>query len=136
MVDKELEVVDRNELRTSSENVRNLPVLVPPVDICESENELVLLADMPGVPMENVEIDLDGDQLTIKGRVRSEYENGGHGRVIWREWQEGDYYRQFTLSSLIDREKIEAKMKDGVLKLVLPKADSAKPRKIEIKSLN
>ena len=136
MADKELQVADRNELRTSSENVRNLPIFVPPVDICESENELVLLADMPGVPMENVEIDLDGDQLTIKGRVRSEYENGEHGRIIWREWQEGDYYRQFTLSSHIDREKIEAKMKDGVLKLVLPKADSAKPRKIEIKSLD
>ena len=136
MTEKELQVVDGNELTASSQNVRNLPLFVPPVDICEYENEVVLLADMPGVPMENVEIDLQGDQLTIKGRVNPEYENLDHGRVIWREWQEGDYYRQFTVSSHIDREKIEAKMKDGVLKVVLPKAQSAKPRKIEIKYLN
>ena len=136
MADTQLQVGDGNEVRTSSENVRNLPVFIPLVDICESENEVVVLADMPGVPMENVEIDLHGDQLTIKGRVTAAYENGEQGRVIWREWQEGDYLRQFTITSNVDREKIEAKMKDGVLKLVLPKAQAAKPRKIEIEYLN
>lgn len=136
MADTQMQVGDANTVRTSLENVRNLPVFIPPVDICESENEVVVLADMPGVPMENVEIDLHGDQLTIKGRVTAAYGNGEQGRVIWREWQEGDYFRRFTITSNVDREKIEAKMKDGVLKLVLPKAQAAKPRKIEIEHLN
>lgn len=136
MADTQLQVGDANEVRTSLKNVRNFPVFIPPVDICESENEVVVLADMPGVPMENVAIDLHGDQLTIKGRVAAACENGEQGRVIWREWQEGDYYRQFTITSNVDREKIEAKMKDGVLKLVLPKAQAAKPRKIEIEHLH
>ena len=130
MAEKDLQVQENSELRTAAESARKAPVFIPPVDIRESENEVVLLADMPGVPLENVEIDLQGDQLTIRGRAGRE--NGDGGRVIWREWRQGDYQRQFTVSSHIDREKIEATMKDGVLKLVLPKAQSAKPRKIEI----
>jgi HSP20 family protein len=132
MADKELQVVDKKELDSSSENIRNAPVFTPPVDICESENEMVLFADMPGVPMENVEIDLDGDQLTIRGRAL--LGNGGNGALLLSEYRQGDYYRQFSLSKAIDRDKIEAMMKDGVLKVVLPKAEAVKPRKITVKS--
>jgi HSP20 family protein len=132
MADKELQVVDKKEVDTPSENIRNVPVFAPPVDICESETELILYADMPGVPMENVEIDLTGDLLTIRGRAL--LGNGGNGAVLLSEYREGDYYRQFNLSKSIDREKIEATMKDGVLKVVLPKAEAARPRRIEIKS--
>lgn len=132
MADKEMKVVDKKELETSSENIRNVPIFTPPVDICESENEMILFADMPGVPMENVEIDLDGDELTIRGR--SLLGNGANGAVLWSEYRPGDYYRQFNLSKAIDRDKIEAMMKDGVLKVVLPKAEAVKPRKITVKS--
>lgn len=134
MADKELQVAEKRELESPSENIRNVPTFAPPVDICESENELVLFADMPGVPMENVEINLHGDQLTIRGRVAETNGSRTNGRVLWSEYREGDYYRQFTLSRAIDREKIEAMMKDGVLKVVLPKADILKPRRIEVKS--
>jgi HSP20 family protein len=133
MADKELQTIEKREVGTPSENIRNVPVFAPPVDICESEAELVVFADMPGVPMENVEIDLTGDQLTIRGRAL--VGNGGSGSVLLSEYRQGDYYRQFSLSKAIDREKIEAKMKDGVLKVVLPKTEAAKPRKIAIKSL-
>jgi len=89
------------------------------------------MADMPGVAFDNVDIDLDNDQLTIRGSVRVEDEKG---TVLLKEYSVGDYYRQFTLSNVIDRNKIEASMKDGVLKVVLPKAEAAKPRKITVKS--
>lgn len=131
MNEQELQVVDKREIESPSENIRNMPIFTPPVDICESDNELILFADMPGVPMEGVDIDLKGDQFTIRGRVAA---RGGGGRVLLSEYREGDYFRQFTLSEAVDREKIEATMKDGVLKVVLPKTEVAKPRRIEVKS--
>lgn len=130
MAEKELQVVDKREIETSAENIRNVPVFAPDVDICESENELMLLADMPGTPLENVEIDVQGDQLTVRGRVLLGDDN--NARVLLREYRYGDYYRQFALSKAIDREKIEATMKDGVLKVVLPKVQAVKPRKIKV----
>lgn len=132
MADKELQVADKKELETPSENIRNVPMFTPPVDICESESELILFADMPGVPLTNVEIDLHGDELTIRGRVI--LENGGNGRRLLTEYREGDYFRQFTLSKAIDREKIEATMREGILKVVLPKSEVARRRRFEVKS--
>jgi len=131
MADKDLQVQEKQELQTKSESTRNVPIFVPAVDIYESQNELTLLADMPGVPIESVDIDLKDDQLTVRGQGATE-EQGG--TVLLREYAVGDYYRQFTLSNAIDREKIVASMKDGVLKLVLPKAEAAKPRKIAVKT--
>lgn len=132
MSDTDLQVEEKKEVQATAESTRNVPIFVPAVDIYESENALTLLADMPGVPIENVDIDLDADQLTIHGTiVQKEEENG---KVIFREYTAGDYHRQFMLSNDIDREKIQASMKDGVLKLVLPKAEAAKPRKIAVQS--
>jgi len=131
MADKDLQVQEKQELQSKSESTRNVPIFVPAVDIYESENELTLLADMPGVPIDNVDIDLNDDQLTIKGTATEEDQGG---TALLKEYSVGDYYRQFTVSSAIDREKIKASMKDGVLKLVLPKAEAAKPRKIEVKT--
>lgn len=131
MTDKDLQVQEKKEVQTQSESTRNVPLFIPAVDIYEKENSLVLLADMPGVPMENVEIDLNKDQLTIRGMVAAEETEG---TVLLREYAVGDYYRQFTLSNVIDQSKIEASMKDGVLKLVLPKSEAAKPRKISVQA--
>jgi len=131
MAEKDLQIEEKQEVQATGESTRNVPVFVPAVDIYESENALTLVADMPGVPIENVDIDLDSDQLTMRGTVPMQEEKG---KVIFREYTAGDYYRQFTLSSDIDRENIQASMKDGVLKLVLPKAEAAKPRKITIQS--
>ena len=131
MSDKDLSVSEKKEVQTSAESTRNVPVFIPAVDIYESESELTLVADMPGVPLEKVDIDLDGEQITIRGTVPETDESG---RVLLKEYTVGDYYRQFTLSNDKDREKIQASMKDGVLKLVLPKAEAATPRKIVVKS--
>jgi HSP20 family protein len=131
MADKDLQVEEKKEVQATGESTRNVPVFVPAVDIYESENALTLLADMPGVPIENIDIDLDSDQLTIHGTIPQTEETG---KMIFREYTAGDYHRHFTLSSDIDREKIQASMKDGVLKLVLPKGEAAKPRKITVQS--
>lgn len=106
--EKELQVIGKKELDTHSENIRNMHVFTPPVDICESENE-VILADMPGVPIEAVEIDRTGDLLTIRGR--SVMGGNGNRAVLWNEYQEGGYYRQFNLSEAVDRNKINATIK-------------------------
>ncbi len=131
MTEKDLQIPEKKEVQSSAEGTRNVPVFIPAVDIYETEQELTLMADMPGVPIESVDINLEGEQLTIRGAVP---QSDGVGRILLREYAVGDYYRQFTLSNDIDREKIQASMKDGVLKLVLPKAEAAKPRKIEVKS--
>ncbi len=131
MTEKDLQIPEKKEVQSNAESTRNAPVFIPAVDILETEHDLTLLADMPGVPLDRVDIDLEGDQLTIRGSVLQE---NGAGRVLLKEYAVGDYYRQFTLSSDIDREKIQATIKDGVLRLVLPKAEAAKPRRIEVKS--
>lgn len=131
MEDKDLQVQEKKELETKAESTRTVPIFVPPVDIYETESELSLRADMPGVPIENVDIDLHEDLLTIRGTVKGEK---SEGTPLLQEYTVGDYYRQFTLSNMIDREKIEASMKDGVLEVMLPKADAAKPRKITVRS--
>ncbi len=107
-------------------------VIVPAVDIYETENEYVLEADMPGVKKEDLDITFEKNQLEISGNVDqslSEEENLKH-----REYMLYNYNRRFTVGDGIDSEKIEAKLDDGVLTLTLPKSEKVKPRKIEVKS--
>ncbi|MDB5395866.1 MAG: hypothetical protein JWM91_3372 [Rhodospirillales bacterium] len=107
-------------------------VFIPPTDIYETSDNIVLLAEMPGVAPDSVDITLERRVLTIRGRaVKQEHANF---RQIHREFGDGDYERVFVLSEDIDRDRIEAKYKNGVLHLVLPKAEIAKERKIELKA--
>jgi len=131
MSEKELPVREKQELKSGAEGTRNVPVYIPAVDIYESENEIVLLADMPGVAPGEVDVDLRDNQLTLLGKVSLEERQE---RVLLQEYGVGDFYRQFTLSSRIDQGKIEASMKDGVLTLTLPKAEVAKPKKVVVKA--
>lgn len=131
MAENEMTAKEKLEAQTEGESTRTLPVYIPSVDIYESEDALVVLADMPGVSPENVSIDVKENQLTLRGTVSPERENE---RSLLREYGVGDYYRQFTLGRTIDQSRIEAVMKDGVLKLTLPKAETIKPRRIEVKS--
>lgn len=105
---------------------------VPRVDIYESDDSIVLLADMPGVNENSVEITLEKDRLSIHGSV-SETELSEYTRR-YREFAIGDFRRTFLLSDELDRDKIEAKIKDGVLQLTLTKAESAKVRKIAVRA--
>lgn len=130
MADKEMQVREKKEVRQQAESTRDVTVYIPDVDIYETDDALILLADMPGVGPGNVDIDLRDDVLTIRGTV----DISGEGETpILLEYEIGDYYRQFTLGKAIDQSRIEASIKDGVLKLILPKSEGAKPRKIEVK---
>lgn len=127
----ELQARDKMAVEAEGEQTKEGPVFVPAVDIYESEEALTLVADMPGVSRENLTIDLKENTLTIKGGVGPSQELG---KVVYREYEEGDYYRQFSLSELIDQGGITANLKDGVLTLNLPKVKPAQPRRIEITS--
>ncbi|MBW2056580.1 MAG: Hsp20/alpha crystallin family protein [Deltaproteobacteria bacterium] len=128
---KEMAVKQKKELdRKGGETTRPGPVFIPAVDILENENEITILADMPGVDGKKVDIDLRDSTLTIYGRI--DRVEGEKEVSVHREFQWGDYLRQFTISDVIDQEKITAKMEQGVLRLILPKAEKAKPQKIQV----
>ena len=127
---KALQVKEKTELARPMEQTRLGLVFTPDVDIFETEKEMIILADMPGVKSDNLKIDLREAVLTLDGEVQAP-----EGEVeIYREYRTGKYYRQFYLSEVIDQAKIEAEMKDGVLRLKLPKVEAAKPRKISVKA--
>ena len=132
MAEKELQVREKQELQTDAEHTMPGIVFTPAVDIFESEEEITLLADMPGVPSDGVTIDLHNDELKVTGEV--ETQGSKNETYLLREYETGRFHRQFTLSDRIDQDKIGASMKDGVLRLVLPKVEKAKPRRIEVKS--
>jgi HSP20 family molecular chaperone IbpA len=128
---KELKVREKQELAHPAEQTRPGAVFSPSVDIFETEKELTLLADMPGVKADNLVIDLRDDTLTLEGDITAlENENE---EMVYEEYSTGRYYRQFTLSEMIDQAKIDAKLQDGVLRLSLPKVEKATPRTIEVK---
>jgi HSP20 family protein len=102
------------------------------VDIFETPEALVLVADMPGVSGDNVTLDLKENHLSVYGTVSPPL--GAGETMVEQEYSIGDFQRDFQLGSLIDQGQIEASMKDGVLRLVLHKVAHAKPRKIEVKA--
>ncbi|MDD3248968.1 MAG: Hsp20/alpha crystallin family protein [Smithella sp.] len=124
--------IQKTENVSAVERIRNVKTFVPHVDIYENKDSLFLLADMPGVDEKTVDIELEKNVLTITGRV----ENGQvkDAAMIYSEYEIGDYERVFTLSDQIDRDKIVATVKNGVLRLELPKAEEVKPKKIAIKA--
>jgi HSP20 family protein len=127
---KKIQVKPKQEVTTASEQTRPGLVFTPSVDIFETDNEITLLADLPGVTADSLTIDLRDNILTLTGAVEPFEEAGEEDIMI--EYEIGRYYRQFTLSSVIDQSKIDAKLADGVLRLSLPKIQAATPRKIEV----
>jgi HSP20 family protein len=127
MSDKDLQ---KTENTAATERIRNVKTFVPRVDIYETKEALFLIADMPGVDEKTVDVELEKNVLTISGRV----ENGKvkDYSLVFSEYEVGDYERTFTLSDEIDRDKIKANVKQGVLRLELPKAEKVKPKKIAI----
>jgi HSP20 family protein len=132
MVEKELQPKEKETAPVKSETTRPGKVFLPPVDIYETQEAIVVLADMPGVPADKVTIDVKESQLTISGEIVMP--QGAQEQLLVREYDTGNFLREFTLGQLVDQSRIEAGMKDGVLRLTLPKVEKAKPRKIEIKT--
>jgi len=127
---KEIKVKEKQEVTTPAEQTIPGLVFTPEVDIFETEKAITLLADIPGVKPEKLNIDLRDNILTITGDV--DRLEGSDEEVLVMEYETGRYYRQFTLSEVIDQAKIDAKLNLGVLRLRLPKVAKATPRKIAI----
>ena len=117
--------------KAPAERTEDRPVFTPYVDIYEDNDGLTLVADMPGVPPEGVDVRVEKETLTIHGSVPDLTLEGG--QALYGEYRTGDYERSFTISHAVDTQKIDAAMKDGVLTLRLPKAQHAKERKIPVK---
>jgi HSP20 family molecular chaperone IbpA len=128
---KPLQAREKTEATTPAEQIKPGMVFTPAVDIFETDREITMLADIPGVRSKELDIDLHDNVLTIDGEVAPP--EGENEVDILREYRTGRYYRQFTLSQVIDQSKIDAKLKDGVLRLTLPKVKAATPRKITVK---
>ncbi|MBF0457576.1 MAG: Hsp20/alpha crystallin family protein [Nitrospirae bacterium] len=120
------------EVTEGVEHTRAVKVYTPAVDIVEKAKEILVTADMPGVDDKSIDITLEKNVLTIYGKVDVDVPE--KYRASYVEYGIGDYRRSFTLSNEIDREHIEATVKNGVLRLVLPKAEAAKTKKIEVRA--
>jgi HSP20 family molecular chaperone IbpA len=129
---KELQAKEKTQVTTPAEQTMPGVVFTPAVDIFETDKEITLLADIPGVEAKNLNIDLRDNTLTITGVI--EPAEGADEEDILIEYEIGTYYRQFTLSEVIDQSKIDAQLNDGVLRLHLPKIEKATPRKITVKA--
>lgn len=108
-----------------------VPALLPPVDISEDSEGITLKADLPGVAKENLAISVEGDTLTIVGRVR--LGEAANMRSVYVEASVDSYRRSFMLSRDLDTTRIDAQMRSGVLTLKVPKREQAKPRRIEVR---
>ena len=119
-------------LNEGLERTRSGKVYSPAVDIVERKEDILLIADMPGVDDKSLEITLEKDVLTLDGRVETKLPEGH--RLLISEYGTGDYHRVFNLSDEIDREKIMATVKHGVLRLTLPKTEAVRTRKIPVRT--
>lgn len=118
----------------AAEQTRGGRVYRPLVDILETQDELLLVADLPGVKADDLDIGFEDGLLSLKGKVGTRYPQ--NVALAWSEYGLGDFHRTFRLSEQIDAAAIRADYADGVLTLHLPKAASAKPRKIAVQAGN
>jgi HSP20 family molecular chaperone IbpA len=129
---KEIKLKGKQEVTAQAEQTTPGVVFTPLVDIFETEKTITLLADLPGVKADRLNIDLRDNVITIIGDISPAEGKDEEDLVV--EYETGRYYRQFTLSEVVDQNKIDAKLADGVLRLTLPKVEKATPRKIAIKA--
>ncbi len=119
-----------NTVTTTATPTREEPALLPPVDVIEDTTGITLYADMPGVPKESLTLDVEGDQLSLGGAMALPLPQGmepSHAEV-----QRSRYRRTFTLSKELDASRITAELAHGVLRVRIPKAEHAQPRKIAV----
>jgi HSP20 family protein len=130
MSPQELQVQQKRELEKKQEATVPDRVYVPHTDIFETQQELTIVAEMPGVEKAKVEISVEDGVLTLQGQI--DFSKYHDLRPVYTEYNVGHYRRSFSVSNRIDQGRISAEMSDGVLTLVLPKAEKAKPRRISI----
>jgi HSP20 family protein len=119
------------ERETGPDTERDQPFTVPPVDVFEDDHGITLLADLPGVSRDRLNVRVDGETLWLEATALTAVPAGME--LVYGEAEYPSYRRQFTLSRELDGNRIEAGLKDGVLKLTIPKREEAKPRRIEVR---
>jgi HSP20 family molecular chaperone IbpA len=127
---QELQVQQKREVESKQEATIPARVFVPVTDIFETDEALTVILEMPGIDRDNVDLKVENDVLKIEGWINfSRYEGL---QPVYTEYNIGNYARTFQLSSKIDQDRISAELRDGVMTLVLPKSEKAKPRKIAV----
>lgn len=130
MSTQEMKIQEKKPVQHNQETTKSETYFAPHVDIFETDRDVVVLADVPGVVPKNIELSLEENILTIQAqRETPKY----LGRLILEEYETGHYLRRFTVAETIDQDRIEASLVNGVLKVRLPKVGPAKPKKIEVK---
>lgn len=128
---KSNQITHREKAEASTEITREGPVYVPATDIYESNTELVVVAEMPGVDEKHLDVSLEDKQLSITGTREDEHAPKGYS-LIHHGYTPGSYSRSFKILADVDTSKITAKIANGVLTLTLPKAEKVAPRKIKV----
>ena len=123
----------RENTPAQAEHTRGGRVYSPNVDIVEADNELLLIADVPGARSDQVDINYERGLLTLHVRVEPR-QSETDTEFLFREYGVGDYHRCFEIGEGVDAQKIEAELHDGVLVVHLPKAEAIRPRKIQVKA--
>ena len=130
MSSQELQVQEKREVEKKQELTVPARAFLPATDIFESADALTIVMEMAGVDKKNLDVNVEDGILTVEGRLDfSKYEGM---QPVYTEYNIGHYRRSFSLSSKIDQDRISAQMQDGVLTLLLPKAEEAKPRRISV----
>jgi len=130
MAEKNTQSIARKDDAELASRIKD--TLVPHVDICEDKDSVTLYADLPGVDKEGLDVHIDKDTLQLYGRRAAAGTDAKTGDS-YTEMPDRDYYRAFTIGEEVDREHIAANLNNGVLKVVLPKSERVKPKKIVIK---
>lgn len=125
------EMVDVQERRSFEEALERESWVAPLVDIYETADDYVILANMPGVDKDEVKIKLEDGNLVLMGLIN--YDDAKGRKYTLKETETGNYYRKFKISDGVDESRIAANLENGVLKVVLPKHERIKPKNIEIK---
>lgn len=105
-------------------------LFTPPIDIYETDEGLVLIADLPGVSVKSLELQVQNNKLTLLGRVTNQVP--ANGRPLHKEYEEGDFLRSFILSEDVDHDRVTARLNNGVLEVVLPRMPKSAPRRIQV----
>ncbi len=132
MTEHKLTVHQKQEVQHKGETTKPEKYFIPAVDIYETDKDVTVVAEMPGVAAAGIDVTLEDDVLTIQG-CKTEGDPGA-GKILLQEYETGNYQRRFTVGEAIDQDKIKATMEDGMLKVVLPKTEPARPRRIEVQT--
>lgn len=127
---QEVQVQQKREVEKEQESTRPMRAFMSTADIFETEEALTIALEMPGVNKNNVDVGIENGLLTVEGRIDFEKYDGL--QPVYTEYNIGPYRRSFRISSRIDQDRISAEMQDGVMTLILPKAEEAKPRRIKV----